>query len=199
MSDDCGRENLGLIADTGISRTGVARKLGALVRLYGKPACTVSDNGTECTSKAILKWANKTASSGIVSTPESRSRMAISNRSTAACATTASRPGWADPFPDALTEDPPHRNGPERPGPRPQAGGLADRHPAPDAGRSGLIRDRPPNLRRDTAAGKVYRVPLAQHRRWQGLSGCHRRKGISGAAMPGRMENHLQTDQTTVC
>lgn len=29
-----------------------------MVRIYGKPACIVSDNGTEFTSKAILKWAN---------------------------------------------------------------------------------------------------------------------------------------------
>ena len=29
--------------------------------IYGKPACIVSDNGTEFTSKAILKWANENA------------------------------------------------------------------------------------------------------------------------------------------
>jgi transposase InsO family protein len=28
-----------------------------LVRLYGKPGSIVSDNGTEFTSKALLKWA----------------------------------------------------------------------------------------------------------------------------------------------
>jgi putative transposase len=28
------------------------------VRLYGKPACIVSDNGTDFTSRAVLKWAN---------------------------------------------------------------------------------------------------------------------------------------------
>lgn len=38
---------------------GGARELDALVRIYGKPACIVSDNGTEFTSKAILKWANE--------------------------------------------------------------------------------------------------------------------------------------------
>lgn len=32
--------------------------LAALVRIYGKPACIVSDNRTEFTSEAILKWAN---------------------------------------------------------------------------------------------------------------------------------------------
>jgi len=55
--DDCCRENLCLIADTSISGARVARELDALVRIYGKPACIVSDNGTEFTSKAILKWA----------------------------------------------------------------------------------------------------------------------------------------------
>jgi len=59
VNDDCCRENLGLIADTSISGTRVARELDALVRIYGKPACIVSDNGTEFTSKAILKWANE--------------------------------------------------------------------------------------------------------------------------------------------
>lgn len=36
----------------------VARELDALVRLYGKPTSIVSENGTEFTSRAILKWAN---------------------------------------------------------------------------------------------------------------------------------------------
>jgi putative transposase len=57
VNDDCCRENLGLIADTSISGARVARELDAMVRLYGKPDSIVSDNGTEFTSKAILKWA----------------------------------------------------------------------------------------------------------------------------------------------
>ena len=59
VNDDCCRENLCLMADTSISGTRVARELDALVRIYGKPACIVSDNGTEFTSRAILKWANE--------------------------------------------------------------------------------------------------------------------------------------------
>ena len=55
--DDCCRENLCLIADTSISDARVARELDALMRIYGKPTCIVSDNDTEFTSKAILKWA----------------------------------------------------------------------------------------------------------------------------------------------
>jgi putative transposase len=57
VNDDCCRENLALIADTSISGARVARELDALVRLYGKPESIVSDNGTEFTSRAILKWA----------------------------------------------------------------------------------------------------------------------------------------------
>ena len=59
VNDDCCRENLALIADTSISGAKVTPALDALVRTYGKPACIVSDNGTEFTSKAILKWANE--------------------------------------------------------------------------------------------------------------------------------------------
>jgi len=58
VNDDCTRENLCLIADTSISGARAARELASLVRVYGKPACIVSDNCTEFTSKAILKWAN---------------------------------------------------------------------------------------------------------------------------------------------
>ncbi len=58
VNDDCCRENLCLIADTSLSGERVARELDALVRLYGKPACLISDNGTELTSRAILKWAS---------------------------------------------------------------------------------------------------------------------------------------------
>ncbi|EET46567.1 hypothetical protein TR2A62_1818 [Thalassobium sp. R2A62] len=58
VNDDCCRENLRLMADTSISGARVARELDALVRAYGKSACTASDNGTGLTSRAILKWAN---------------------------------------------------------------------------------------------------------------------------------------------
>ena len=55
VNDDCTRENLGLIADTSLSGARVARELTAMIRIYGKPDCIVSDNGTEFTSTAILK------------------------------------------------------------------------------------------------------------------------------------------------
>jgi|TARA_B110000908_G_C10115743_1_gene385190 putative transposase len=56
VNDDCCREKLCLMADTSISGARVARELDALVRVYGKPACIVSDNSTEFISRAILKW-----------------------------------------------------------------------------------------------------------------------------------------------
>jgi putative transposase len=59
VNDDCCRENLCLARDPRISGAGVARELGALISIYGKSACIVSDNGTEFTSKAILKWASE--------------------------------------------------------------------------------------------------------------------------------------------
>ena len=60
VNDDCTRENLGLIADTSLSGARVARELTAMIRIYGQPGCIVSDNGTEFTSTAILKWAGDT-------------------------------------------------------------------------------------------------------------------------------------------
>ncbi len=58
--DDYTRECLGLIADTSLSGTRVARELDGLIARYGRPQTIVSDNGTELTSQAILKWQNKT-------------------------------------------------------------------------------------------------------------------------------------------
>jgi putative transposase len=54
--DDCTRECLSLIADTSISGIRVARELDRLLGQHGKPKMIVSDNGTELTSNAILRW-----------------------------------------------------------------------------------------------------------------------------------------------
>ena len=54
--DDCTRESIGLVADTSIGGHRVARELDAMIRIYGKPQCIVSDNGTEFTSRAMLEW-----------------------------------------------------------------------------------------------------------------------------------------------
>ena len=57
--DDCTRECLALVADTSLSGVRVARELDRLLRERGKPTMVVSDNGTELTSNAILKWADR--------------------------------------------------------------------------------------------------------------------------------------------
>jgi putative transposase len=54
--DDFSRECLGLIADTSISGTRVARERDRIIAWRGRPQTLVSDNGTELTSMAILKW-----------------------------------------------------------------------------------------------------------------------------------------------
>lgn len=58
--DDCTRESLALIPDTSLSGARVARELDAAIRLYGRPAAVVSDNGSELTSRAILDWQSRT-------------------------------------------------------------------------------------------------------------------------------------------
>ena len=54
--DDCTRECLALVADTSLSGARVARELDATAAARGWPAGVVSDNGTELTSTAILRW-----------------------------------------------------------------------------------------------------------------------------------------------
>ena len=96
VNDDRCRENLALVADTSISGARVVRELDALVRVYGKPACIVSDNSTEFTSRAILNRRSakrngrtRTVSNGTTWTRASPSRTDSSRASTAACATHA--------------------------------------------------------------------------------------------------------------
>ena len=57
--DDCTRECLGLVADTSLSGLRVARELDAIVAVRGLPLTVVSDNGTELTSTAILRWSQE--------------------------------------------------------------------------------------------------------------------------------------------
>lgn len=58
--DDFSRECLALVADTSLSGLRVTRALDALLAIRGRPATIVSDNGTELTSMAILKWCQQT-------------------------------------------------------------------------------------------------------------------------------------------
>jgi len=58
--DDFTRENLALIADTSLSGQRVTRELDQVIAERGMPGTIVSDNGTEFTSMAILKWVQET-------------------------------------------------------------------------------------------------------------------------------------------
>jgi transposase InsO family protein len=57
--DDVTRECLAAIPDTSISARRVGRELTALIEGRGKPQLIVSDNGTEFTSNAILRWSKE--------------------------------------------------------------------------------------------------------------------------------------------
>lgn len=59
--DDYSRECLALVANTSLPGLRVTRELDVLIQLSGKPAAIVSDNGTELTSMAVLKWCQETS------------------------------------------------------------------------------------------------------------------------------------------
>ena len=59
--DDFTRECLCLVADTSLSGLRVARELDAVIINRGRPTTCVSDNGTELTSMAILRWSQETS------------------------------------------------------------------------------------------------------------------------------------------
>lgn len=54
--DDFTKENVALVPDTSISGLRVTRELDQAITERGMPKTIVSDNGTEFTSMAILKW-----------------------------------------------------------------------------------------------------------------------------------------------
>jgi putative transposase len=57
--DDYTRECQALIADTSLPSQRVVRELNAIIAVRGRPAMCVSDNGTELTSMAILRWSQQ--------------------------------------------------------------------------------------------------------------------------------------------
>lgn len=54
--DDFSRECLVTVVDTSISGIRVVRKLDRIAGIRGYPCMLVSDDGTELTSDAMLKW-----------------------------------------------------------------------------------------------------------------------------------------------
>jgi putative transposase len=58
--DDFTRECLALVPDTSLPGLRVVRELDTLIASRGRPAMCVSDNGTELTGMAILRWSQQT-------------------------------------------------------------------------------------------------------------------------------------------
>ena len=58
--DDCTREALATVVDRSLSGARMTRELDDLMRRRGQPDMIVSDNGTEMTSHAVLRWCQDT-------------------------------------------------------------------------------------------------------------------------------------------
>lgn len=58
--DDFSRECLALVTDTSLSGLRMTRELDTIIKRCGNPVTIVSDNGTEMTSMAVLKWCQET-------------------------------------------------------------------------------------------------------------------------------------------
>lgn len=57
--DDVTKECLAAVADTSLSGKRVVCEMTALIANRGKPGAVISDNGTEFTSAAVLKFAQE--------------------------------------------------------------------------------------------------------------------------------------------
>lgn len=102
LVDDHTRECLALVVDTSLSGKRVVRELDAVIAQRGRPSTVVSDNGTEFTSMAILRWSQDRqidwhyiAPGKPMRTASSRASMAASamNASTRRCSHHWPRPG----------------------------------------------------------------------------------------------------------
>lgn len=58
--DDFTRECLKMVVDTSLNGKRVTRELSSLILAKGTPKAILSDNGTEFTSNAVLKWSQET-------------------------------------------------------------------------------------------------------------------------------------------
>ncbi len=58
--DDFTRECLALVPDTSLPGLRAVRELDTVIAVRGRPAMIVSDNGTELTSMAVLRWSQQT-------------------------------------------------------------------------------------------------------------------------------------------
>src|SRR5438270_2420208 len=88
--DDFTRECLALIADTSLSGLRVVRELDALIAVRGCPTMCVSDNGTELTSMAVLRWWRENRVEWHYIAPGKPQQNALRSPSSAGCATSSS-------------------------------------------------------------------------------------------------------------
>jgi len=86
--DDFSRECLACVADTSLSGVRVVRELTHLISERAMPEIIVSDNGTELTSSAVLRWVPGRVTWHYIEPGKDR-RMLSSKASIAACATNA--------------------------------------------------------------------------------------------------------------
>ena len=94
--DDFTRECLALVANTSLSGMRVARELDAIIQRRTKPAMVVSDNGTELTSMAILRWSQERQVDWHYIAPAARQRFVHKPREGASqCRTASSRASTA--------------------------------------------------------------------------------------------------------
>ncbi len=103
--DDCTRECLGLIADTSLSGLRVARELHHIMAQRGSPKMIVSDNGTEFTSNAILKWAGEAKVEWHYIAPGKPQQNGFIRRPAAVCLQTARGESFNGKFRDEKLND----------------------------------------------------------------------------------------------
>ena len=106
IADDFTRECLFLVADRSLSGTRLARELDSLITRRGEPKTIVSDNGTEMTSMATLKWCQENQVKRHYIAPASRCRTTSSKVSTAVSATNASTKPCSRRFPKHEMQSP---------------------------------------------------------------------------------------------
>jgi putative transposase len=88
--DDYTRECLALVADTSLPGLRVVREIDAIIRWRGGPDTIVSDNGTELTSMAVLRWCQQTGVEWHYIAPGKPTQNAFARASTGASGTSAS-------------------------------------------------------------------------------------------------------------
>ena len=86
--DDFSRECLAAVVDTSLGGVRVVRELERLTIERALPETVVSDNGTELTSGAVLRWATRRVAWHYIE-PANQYKTLSSNHSIASCATSA--------------------------------------------------------------------------------------------------------------